>query len=120
MKSLTEYLWFNHPARVGFINITSQVEAAVQRSGVQAALAALKSGKLDAAVYDEPLLNYAIRRHFAGQERVLPLLLQRQFYAVAIPLGSPFRTKINMALLEFTQSQRWAGLVRRYLGPGGG
>ena len=24
MKSLTEYLWFNHPARVGFINITSQ------------------------------------------------------------------------------------------------
>ncbi len=88
--------------------------------GVQAALAALKSGKLDAVVYDEPLLNYAIRRHFAGQERILPLLLQRQFYAVAIPMGSPFRAKINMALLEFTQSQRWAGLVRRYLGPGGG
>ncbi|NNM85865.1 MAG: transporter substrate-binding domain-containing protein [Phycisphaerales bacterium] len=88
--------------------------------GVQPALAALKSGKLDAVVYDEPLLNYAIRRHFAGQERVLPLLLQRQFYAVAIPLDSPFRSQINMALLEFTQSPRWAGLVRRYLGPGGG
>ena len=35
MKSTTEYLTFNVPARVGFINITPDVEKIVQASGVQ-------------------------------------------------------------------------------------
>lgn len=38
MKSLTEYLTFNLPERMGFVNITPQVEAAVARSGVQEGL----------------------------------------------------------------------------------
>jgi thiamine phosphate synthase YjbQ (UPF0047 family) len=38
MKSFREELWFNVPARMGFINITPQVEAALQRSGVQEGL----------------------------------------------------------------------------------
>ncbi len=51
MKSLTEYLWFNHPARVGFINITSQVEAAVQRSGVQEGLLLCNAMHISASVF---------------------------------------------------------------------
>ena len=35
MKAHTEYLTFNIPSRVGFENITPQVEAAVRKSGVQ-------------------------------------------------------------------------------------
>ncbi len=31
MKSLTEYLTFNIPARMDFVNITPQVEAAVRQ-----------------------------------------------------------------------------------------
>ena len=38
MKHLREELWFNVPARMGFVNITPQVEAAVERSGVQEGL----------------------------------------------------------------------------------
>ena len=38
MKSSTEYLAFTVPARVGFINITPDVEKIVQASGVQGAL----------------------------------------------------------------------------------
>ncbi len=34
MKSATEYLTFNIPARMGFVNITPQVEEIVRKSGV--------------------------------------------------------------------------------------
>ena len=35
MKSLTEYLTLNLPARMAFLNITPQVEEAVLRSGAR-------------------------------------------------------------------------------------
>lgn len=38
MKSTTEYLTFNLPSRMGFVNITPQVEEIVRKSGVQEGL----------------------------------------------------------------------------------
>jgi thiamine phosphate synthase YjbQ (UPF0047 family) len=38
MKSHTEYLTFNVPARVDFVNITREVEATVKKSGVREGL----------------------------------------------------------------------------------
>ncbi len=38
MKSRTEYLTFNIPARMGFLNITPQVVEVVRASGVQEGL----------------------------------------------------------------------------------
>jgi len=38
VKSLTEHLWFELPARRGFVNITDTVEGLVQKSGVQEGL----------------------------------------------------------------------------------
>jgi thiamine phosphate synthase YjbQ (UPF0047 family) len=38
MKSTTEYLTFNVPARMEFVNITSHVEEVVARSGVKEGL----------------------------------------------------------------------------------
>lgn len=43
MKSHTEYLTFHLPARVGFVNITPQVEAAVRTSGVAEGLVLVKT-----------------------------------------------------------------------------
>lgn len=38
MLSLTEHLTFNLPVRMGFLNITPQIESLVRRSGVQEGL----------------------------------------------------------------------------------
>ena len=38
MKSHTDHLTFNVPARMDFVNITPQVEEAVEKSGVQEGL----------------------------------------------------------------------------------
>ncbi len=51
MKSLTEYLTFNLPDRVGFVNITPQVEDAVRRSGVAEGLVLVNAMHITASVF---------------------------------------------------------------------
>ena len=51
MKSLTEYLSFNVPARMGFVNITDDVEEVVRRSGVQEGLVLCNAMHITASVF---------------------------------------------------------------------
>ncbi len=51
MTSLTEYLTFNLPARMGFENITPQVEEIVRRSGVQEGLVLCNAMHMTASVF---------------------------------------------------------------------
>ena len=51
MKSTTEYLAFNVPARMDFINITPQVEEVVQKSGVREGLALVNAMHITASVF---------------------------------------------------------------------
>jgi secondary thiamine-phosphate synthase enzyme len=65
MKSRTEHLSFNIPARMGFVNITPQVEEAVTRSGVRDGLCLVNAMHITASVFindDEPGLHadYAV------------------------------------------------------------
>jgi secondary thiamine-phosphate synthase enzyme len=51
MQSHTEYLTFTVPARVGFLNITPQVEAAVRQSGVREGLCLVNAMHITASVF---------------------------------------------------------------------
>src|SRR5579883_1770108 len=51
MKSHTEYLTFNLPERMAFVNITRQVEAAVATSGVQEGLCLVNAMHITASVF---------------------------------------------------------------------
>jgi len=51
VKHLREELWFNIPNRVGFANITREVEELVQRSGVQNGLVLVNAMHITASVY---------------------------------------------------------------------
>ncbi len=51
MKSKTEYLTFNVPARMGFVNITSQVARIVAESGVQEGLVLVNAMHITASVF---------------------------------------------------------------------
>ncbi|MDZ7619785.1 MAG: secondary thiamine-phosphate synthase enzyme YjbQ [Patescibacteria group bacterium] len=60
MKSLTEYLTLTVPSRMDFVNITQQVEDAVERSGVQEGLCLVNAMHITASVFindDEPGLH---------------------------------------------------------------
>ena len=65
MKSLTEYLTFNVPQRMAFINITPQVEELVRRSGVKEGLCLVNAMHITASVFindDEPGLHEDYQR----------------------------------------------------------
>ena len=60
MKSLTEHLELNIPTRRAFVNITSKVEEAVRRSGIQEGLCLVNAMHITASVFindDEPGLH---------------------------------------------------------------
>jgi secondary thiamine-phosphate synthase enzyme len=51
MKSLTEHLTFNTPARMGFVNITPTVEELVVRSGIKEGLCLVNAMHITASVF---------------------------------------------------------------------
>jgi len=51
MKSHTEHLTMNVPKRMGFVNITPQVEAAVKKSGIQEGLVLCNAMHITASVF---------------------------------------------------------------------
>ncbi len=51
MKSYTDYLWFNTKKRRDYINITAEVEKAVDTSAIQEGFALVSAMHITAAVY---------------------------------------------------------------------
>lgn len=51
MKSYRKELWFNLPSRVGFINITSQVEEALQESKIHEGMCLINSMHITSSVF---------------------------------------------------------------------
>jgi polar amino acid transport system substrate-binding protein len=80
------------------------------------ALSALQAGKLDAFVYDKPLLSWIVLRDFASTLRVLDIVFDSQNYAIVLPKGSPLRQILNGPLLEETESDWWEQTLFQYLG----
>ncbi len=69
MKSLTEYLTFNIPARMAFRNITPEVEAVVAQSGVREGLCLVNAMHITASVFindDEPGLHEDYKQWLEG------------------------------------------------------
>jgi len=69
MKSLTEYLTFTVPKRRDFINITSDVEALVTKSGVREGLCLVNAMHITASVFindDERGLHQDFERFLEG------------------------------------------------------
>ena len=81
MKSLTEHLTFNIPARMGFLNITTQVEDAVRRSGVKEGLVLVNAMHITASVFindDEPGMHSDYK---SWLEKLAPFDASPQTYA---------------------------------------
>ena len=84
---------------------------------VEAGLSALQKGRVDALVYDRPLLLWLVNERFSGSLRVLDATFDPQVYAIALPQGSELRVPIDLALLEAIRSDWWRETLVAYLGP---
>ena len=69
MKSLTEYLIFSLPQRRGFINITPEIEALVEKSGIREGLCLVNAMHITASVFindDESGLHSDFEKFLEG------------------------------------------------------
>jgi ABC-type amino acid transport substrate-binding protein len=96
-----------HRFEVGVITNTTGAsylteQRALTRSfdDIQAALAALTSGEIDALVWDAPLLRSVIAENPDLAIELVPGVFQRQDYAIAVGEGSELRERINRVLPE--------------------
>ncbi|NKF24491.1 transporter substrate-binding domain-containing protein [Solimonas sp. C16B3] len=80
------------------------------------ALDRLAAGKVDAVLYDAPILQARIHSGKADDLTVLPELVREEDYALAVPRDSGLRKPINQALLRIVESPAWQDTLDRYLG----
>ncbi|MEL6534330.1 MAG: ion channel, partial [Bacteroidota bacterium] len=80
------------------------------------ALLALEEGRVEAVVYDGPILQYLI--HNGGYEglKLLPNQLQQYYYGIAMPAGSVWRDTLSVHILQKTASPEWRDWLFRYMG----
>ncbi|MFN8708443.1 MAG: YjbQ family protein, partial [Planctomyces sp.] len=81
MKSVTRYLTFRIPERMGFLNITSKIDSIVSDSGIQDGMLLCNAMHITASVFikdDEPGLHQDYRRWL---ETLAPFDASPQTYA---------------------------------------
>ena len=54
---------------------------------------ASRAGKIDAVVYDRPLLAWSVKQDFQSSIQMLDTIFDFQNYAFAVPLNSPLRKR---------------------------
>jgi polar amino acid transport system substrate-binding protein len=108
--------------RVGVVNATSTQDALARRRisyrtfrTPRDAMVALRSRSIDAFVYDRPLLAWLVQQDFPSLE-VLDMSFDFEYYAFAMPVGSPLRGTLNVTLLDTIQSAWWKQNLLLYLG----
>ena len=72
MKTYTQYLWFNTKNRQEFINITPQVEEAVEKSGIKEGLCLVNSLHITSSVFINDNETGLHQDFFAWLEKLAP------------------------------------------------
>jgi hypothetical protein len=110
-------------ARVGAVDGTTTEDVLLQLrvwpvtfATPKDALLALRAGKVDAVVYDRPLLAWFVKQDFQSSVQLLDTIFDFQNYAFAVPLDSPLRKPIGVAVLDAMESPWWGQTVFRYTG----
>jgi polar amino acid transport system substrate-binding protein len=109
--------------RVGAVSGTSTEEALARLhiahrgfATLDDGIKALRGGRIDAIVYDKPLLAWFIREKYTSSVELLDTTFDPQNYAFALREGHPIIKKVNVAILESTHSDWWEQTLVRYLG----
>ena len=109
--------------RVGVVSGTSSEDTLTHQqipyrrfATLQNGLDALRTHKLDAFVYDKPLLAWAIRQRFSSSIELVDATFDPQEYAFVLPRNSPQRNALDVTILNVVHSDWWEQTVFRYLG----
>lgn len=77
---------------------------------------ALGAGKVEAVVYDSPVLLYYAAHAGRGSVDVVGAMFERQSYGIALPSGSALREPVNKALLKLRETGAYGELYEKWFG----
>ena len=88
----------------------------VEYEQVEEAFQSLEESKVDAVVYDAPVLqNYALQDG-ADKVQVVGSTFERQGYGIALKTNSPYREEINQAILSIVESGTYDEIYKKWFG----
>lgn len=85
-------------------------------ASIDAMLAALENGQIDAVVHDAPILAYYEATQGRGKVHRVGGLLRPEKYGIALPTASPLAEPINRAILRLRENGTYDRLVRSWFG----
>jgi ABC-type amino acid transport substrate-binding protein len=97
--------------------LTSQGLPAVLLENVEQMYRYLKTGKVDAAVYDAPVLQHYASQTGKGKVQVVGLVFKEKNYGIALPKNSNLRDRINIALLQLIETGEYEEVNQKWFGP---
>ena len=78
--------------------------------------ARLEAGRLDAVVFDAPILSYYSHANSEPATRLLPRIYRRENYGIALPPNSPLAEQIDQTLLRLREDGTYGELVTSWFG----
>lgn len=96
--------------------LASRRVGAREFSTLREALEALNEGKVQAVVYDAPILRHRLTEERFASLTILPSEFETQHYAIALPENSRWREAIDRALLKVVGSASYQETLQTYLG----
>ena len=76
----------------------------------------LEKGEIDAIVYDAPVLQHYASHDGKGKVKVVGLFFEEQSYGFALPVNSPYRERINVALLKLIEKGIYKEIHDKWFG----
>lgn len=83
---------------------------------VDAAYRLLEAGKVEAVVYDAPVLQHYAAKKGRGKVRVVGLMFQEKSYGMAFRPKSAYRDQVNVALLKLTEEGVYQQVKEKWFG----
>ncbi len=83
---------------------------------IEDAYQALLQVQADAVVYDAPVLLYYAAREGKGKVQVVGSIFRKESYGIVFPPNSPYRKRINEALLTMRENGTYQELYKKWFG----
>ena len=94
--------------------LASKQAKVAEFKSIEEAFAELEAGKLDAVVFDSPVLLYHAAHVGRGKVRVVGPVFKRENYGILFPRGSEMRKRINEALLTMREDGTYDTLYNKW------
>lgn len=79
-------------------------------------LADFEAGKIDAVVFDAPVLSYYVTHDGAGRANMVGPVFRRENYGILFPTGSSLVEDVNRALLALRENGTYDEIYRKWFG----